>query len=188
MSQTEAVYRHSCQIACLGGGALMRHACAGTPSAVGIRLSSNKSRSTPLPPPCHQCLCGRGGCRCSALCPSLISVPKALGARTLYGGNQSSSRGALAAPLPLNVLRYQCNICSYSTVYKQALNRHQRVHTGERPYQCELCPRTFAQKCNMKLHLRRHGACPYRCRFCNRIFRYGEQLHEHLQQEHAASF
>ncbi|KAH6923073.1 hypothetical protein HPB50_021403 [Hyalomma asiaticum] len=74
---------------------------------------------------------------------------------------------------PPNPRRYKCELCSYSSIYKQALNRHYRVHTGERPYQCELCPRTFAQKCNMKLHLRRHGACPYQCRLCNRIFRHG---------------
>ncbi|XP_075738856.1 putative transcription factor Ken [Rhipicephalus microplus] len=101
----------------------------------------------------------------------------------VQGGSQSSSQKFLTA----NVRHYQCHLCSYSSIYKQALNRHYRIHTGERPYKCELCPQTFAQKCNMKLHLQRHGACPYKCRFCNRIFRHGELLHEHVRQEHAES-
>lgn len=29
---------------------------------------------------------------------------------------------------------YACDLCSYETKYKSALNAHKRIHTGERPY------------------------------------------------------
>ncbi|XP_077497716.1 uncharacterized protein LOC144108331 [Amblyomma americanum] len=111
-------------------------------------------------------------------CPLLFLVPG-----LHRGGRFSASASAAAAA---NVRRFHCSFCSYSTIYKQTLQRHHRTHTGERPFECEFCLKTFAQKCNMKAHQRLHvGACPYRCQFCHLGFSRRELLTEHLQHEHA---
>lgn len=48
--------------------------------------------------------------------------------------------------------RFQCSYCSYSTNYQTNLNNHVRVHTGERPFVCPHCSRTFSRNEHLKKH------------------------------------
>ncbi|XP_075730443.1 uncharacterized protein LOC119163080 [Rhipicephalus microplus] len=61
----------------------------------------------------------------------------------------------------------QCHMCSYSTKNRTDLQRHQRIHTGERPYKCCYCGKGFIQKSNMDAHVRIHtGERPFQCHLC----------------------
>lgn len=53
--------------------------------------------------------------------------------------------------LPFNVA-YKHVFCSFNR--SSHLARHRRTHTGERPYRCEACGRTFTRGDKLKLHLR----------------------------------
>ncbi len=64
------------------------------------------------------------------------------------------------------------------------LKGHKRVHSQERPFQCNYCEKGFKQKCNLRTHERRHlGEKPYRCdtKGCQKAFTTSSDLNRHTR-------
>jgi len=49
-----------------------------------------------------------------------------------------------------------CSVCGKTCTSKSKLAQHMRVHTGERPYQCNECGRKFRQKPHLNTHMGTH--------------------------------
>ena len=69
------------------------------------------------------------------------SVPMGQGHRLSSGDNFGDS-----------VSSHHCVYCNKFFVENWTLKRHMRVHTGEKPYECELCGFRCTQKSNLANH------------------------------------
>ena len=55
------------------------------------------------------------------------------------------------------------------------------IHTGDKPYNCEICNESFTQSGNLKIHTRAHtGAKPYICKVCDNGFTISSDLKRHM--------
>lgn len=54
--------------------------------------------------------------------------------------------------------RFRCTKCKFSTNQKWILNRHYLIHTGQKPYTCDVCNKRFRQSAHKADHMKRFHA------------------------------
>lgn len=80
---------------------------------------------------------------------------------------------------------HACDICPYKTPHVTNLKRHYLIHTGQRPFVCNYCNKSFNQKVTLSVHLRLHtGEKPYPCDKCSENFISRAALRRHLASKH----
>ncbi|KAJ8271250.1 hypothetical protein COCON_G00101090 [Conger conger] len=73
--------------------------------------------------------------------------------------------------------RFICRYCGKAFSRQNALEIHQRVHTGEKPFRCAQCGKRFSDSSNHRRHQSVHSReRPFSCTQCQRSFSHHYQL------------
>ncbi|XP_026670810.1 zinc finger protein 888-like [Ceratina calcarata] len=84
--------------------------------------------------------------------------------------------------------RYKCTFpeCSLSFLRPSRLERHIRVHTGERHFKCSYpeCNKAYTNNCHLKRHMKFHSIQLHRCPECELYLRNQHNLKRHFNRMH----
>jgi len=79
--------------------------------------------------------------------------------------------------------RYECRYCEKKFNRMFTLRTHERVHSGDKPFKCEICGKSFRQSGTKLNHMRAvHAkAKPFKCEYCPKLFGHKSSLVVHTR-------
>ena len=75
---------------------------------------------------------------------------------------------------------FKCDFCDYSCDFRYYMSGHMNSHTGERPFKCDECSKTFSSSNSLKTHRKVHLPPEFKCDFCPKMFTYKQRRDDHV--------
>lgn len=86
------------------------------------------------------------------------------------------------------LLMFKCKVCGKGFKHRRSLNRHVKLHSGEKNFKCPFCTTAFARSDHLKAHIRTHNnSKPYRCSICQCGYSTQAALKVHIAHHHSKS-
>ena len=75
---------------------------------------------------------------------------------------------------------YACDICSKTFGHAVSLSQHRAVHTQEKSFSCKQCGKSFKRSSTLSTHLLIHSDTrPYPCQYCGKRFHQKSDMKKH---------
>jgi uncharacterized Zn-finger protein len=75
---------------------------------------------------------------------------------------------------------YECEVCKKTFGHAVSLSQHRAVHSQERCFQCKQCGKTFKRSSTLSTHLLIHSDTrPYPCQYCGKRFHQKSDMKKH---------
>ncbi|XP_004582848.2 early growth response protein 4 isoform X1 [Ochotona princeps] len=146
------------------------------------QLSPLGLRSAPtadFPKPLVGDIPASSGAAAPAVPPPPVPYPPTKARRKGRRGGKCSARCFCPRP---HAKAFACPVesCVRSFARSDELNRHLRIHTGHKPFQCRICLRNFSRSDHLTTHVRTHtGEKPFACDVCGRRFARSDEKKRH---------
>lgn len=92
---------------------------------------------------------------CFIVSATRLSWPKP-SSPVYYFDNRWGPQGQQPALHSKSAKKHACTFCEKAFKKKSDRLRHERIHTGERPFSCDYCEKAFKQKGALDNHRERH--------------------------------
>ncbi|KAL0850524.1 hypothetical protein ABMA28_012311 [Loxostege sticticalis] len=79
---------------------------------------------------------------------------------------------------------FHCKDCDYNSRRIKDIRSHLVIHTGDRPYKCDLCPRQFTQQSSLQGHKEMSHKMFLKeitCQYCGKFLRGRNRVYRHLK-------
>lgn len=129
-------------------------------------------------------------CVVEALCKAVQNTRKSEDGKDVFvieDNGQSSGSNTLPVldkVVEKDNLRMECPACGL-VVLKSYFRSHYRIHTGDLPFTCTTCSKSFRTTSALKVHIRTHtGEKPFSCKFCPYSALTKPNLDRHIYNNH----